>query len=229
MKYWLKLCIIPLLCLYGFTLSAASDKPQYNRINLQAQASEEVNNDRMQVRLSAQAENKDPAIVAKQINADMTWAIQHIQPYKNIKTSTGNYTTHTAYQKSVFQHWVGQQALILESGDVETLSTLIGQLQMKLQIKSMQFIVSTELRKNSEDKLISEALAAFKARAQLIQKNMNAKAYKMVNMTISTSPHGRPPIIMAEMRTTSMMKVPAVESGTSEIKVTVSGTIELIE
>lgn len=225
----LKLCIISLFSLYAFTLSAAPDKPQYNHVNLQAEASEEVNNDRMLVRLAAQSENKDPAIVAKQINIDMTWAIQHLQPYKNIKTSTGNYTTHTAYQQSVFKHWVGQQSLILESGDVETLSTLIGQLQTKLQIKSMRFIVSTELRKNSENKLISEALAAFKTRAQLIQTNMNAKNYKVVNMSVNTSPYGRSPVMMTEMQTSSMARAPAVESGSSEIKVTVSGTIELIE
>jgi len=182
----LKLNIIPLLSLTSFALSAAPDKPFYNHVNLQAEASEEVNNDRMLVQLSTQAENKDPAVVGKQINTDMTWAIQYPQPNKNIKTSTGNYTIHTIYQKSVFQHWVGQQSLILESGDVEALSTLIGQLQTRLQIKSMRFIVSPELRKNSEDNLISEALTAFKARAQLIQKNTNAKAYKVVNMTINT-------------------------------------------
>ena len=223
----LQLCIFPFLCLMTFTLSAAPDKPYYNHVNLQAESSEEINNDRMLVQLATQAENKDPAEVAKQINADMTWAIQFLQPYKNIKTSTGNYTTHTIFQKSVFQHWLGQQSLILESSDVETLSTLIGQLQNRLQIKSMQFIVSPELRKNSEDKLISEALAAFKARALLIQKNMNAKAYKVVNMTINTSPYGHQPVMMTEMRTTSM--APAVKSGSSEIKVNISGTIELID
>ena len=226
---FMRLLLVPLLGLYAGTLFAVTEQSQYNRINLQAEASEEVNNNRMQVQLSAQAENKDPAVVAKQINTDMTWAVQFVQPHKNIKTSTGNYTIHTAYQKSVFQHWVGQQSLILESSDIEALSTLIGHLQTRLQMKTVQFIVSPELRKNSEDKLISDALSAFKARALLIQKNMSAKSYKLVNVSVNTTPAGYTPVMMTEMRTSSMMPSPAMKSGTTELKVTVSGTIELID
>ncbi|MDH5595069.1 MAG: SIMPL domain-containing protein, partial [Gammaproteobacteria bacterium] len=125
--------------------------------------------------------------------------------------------------------WVGQQSLILESSDIEALSTLIGHLQTRLQMKSVQFIVSPELRKNSEDKLISDALSAFKARALLIQKNMSAKSYKLVNVSVNTTPAGYTPVMMTEMRTSSMMPSPAMKSGTTEIKVTVSGTIELID
>ena len=222
--------VLLLLCLAVFASTGlAEDELRYNQIRLQSQQTESVSNDTMHVTLQTYAEMQDPAKLATRINQEMEWALAQAKQVQGVKVRTGSYQTWPVTRKEVTTGWRGQQDLILESRDTEALSRLTGQLQDKLQIKSMNFTVSDEKRVTVENRLIDLALNAFKERARIVGDNLKADDYRIVEINVGTST-ARPPM-MHQARIASMSMeasdAVAVEGGESDVRVTVNGTIEL--
>jgi predicted secreted protein len=207
---------------------AHADDLRYNQVRLQAQQSESVSNDTMHVTLSTYGEDRDPAKLAQQINTDMEWALSLAKAEKQISVSTGNYQTYPVHHKNEHKGWRGQQNLELEGEDTRRISDLVGKLQERLQVKTIRFSVSDQKRHALENRLIGQALDAFKVRAGIIGDNLQASGYRVVDINVNTATQ-RPPVpYQARMSTASMEAAPvAVEAGESNVTVTVSGTIEL--
>ena len=201
----------------------------YNRVRLQAQQLEAVSNDTMHVTLNTFGEARDPASLATRINEDMEWALGIARRLQGITSRTGGYQTYPVYKDNVLKGWRGEQNLELEGKDIRAMSRLVGELQEKLQVKSMSFSVSDEKRTGVENRLISRALDAFKARVAIVVDNLRASGYRIVDMTISTSSQ-RPPAPYPVARMAATMQAEsrvAVEAGESDVSVMVSGTVEL--
>jgi len=201
----------------------------YNRVRLQAQQLEAVSNDTMHVTLNTFGEAREPARLATGINEDMEWALGIARRQQGITSRTGGYQTYPVYKDNVLKGWRGEQSLELEGKDIRAMSRLVGELQGKLQVKSMSFSVSDAKRTGVENRLISRALDAFKARAAIVVDNLHATGYRIVEMTISTASQRPPaPYPVARMATTMQAESRvAVEAGESDVSVMVSGTIEL--
>lgn len=208
---------------------AGDDSLRYNQVRLQAQQSESVSNDTMHVTLNTYAEMQDAGKLAARINNEMNWALEKAKQYSDVKVSSGSYQTWPVTRKEVTTGWRGQQNLMLESQDTESLSQLTGELQGKLKVKSMSFSVSDEKRIAVENRLIDVALNAFKVRALIVGENLNAKGYRIVDINVGTSAQRPPVMYQARMASVSMEASDsvAVEGGESDVQVTVSGTIEL--
>jgi len=221
------LAVLLLTCCMGAV--HADTESHYNRVQLQAQQLESVSNDTMHVTLNTFGEARDPASLATQINDDMEWALGIAKRQEGITAGTGGYQTYPVYKDNVLKGWRGEQSLELEGRDSRAMSHLVGELQEKLQVKSMSFSVSDEKRTEVENRLISRALDAFKARAAIVVGNLHAKGYRIVDITISTSSQ-RPPVPYPVGRMVATMQAEsrvAVEAGESNVSVTVSGAIEL--
>ena len=201
----------------------------HNRVRLQAQQLEAVSNDTMHVTLNTFGEAREPAGLATRINEDMEWALGIARRQQDITSRTGGYQTYPVYKDNVLKGWRGEQSLELEGKDIRAMSRLVGELQGKLQVKSMSFSVSEAKRTGVENRLISRALDAFKARATIVVDNLHASGYRIVEMTISTSSQRPPaPYPVARMATTMQAESRvAVEAGESDVSVMVSGTVEL--
>ena len=201
----------------------------YNRVRLQAQQLESVSNDTMHVTLNTFGEAREPAGLATKINEDMEWALGIARRQQDITSRTGGYQTYPVYKDNVLKGWRGEQSLELEGKDIRAMSRLVGELQGKLQVKSMSFSVSDAKRTGVENRLISRALDAFKARAAIVVDNLHASGYRIVELTISTSSQRPPaPYPVARMATTMQAESRvAVEAGESDVSVMVSGTVEL--
>jgi len=218
-----------MLCLLVWATGVWADTSQhYNQVHLQSQQSEAVSNDTMHVTLGTHAEQRDPASLARKINEDMEWALSKAKQVKGVKVSTGSYQTWPITNKKVTTGWRGQQSLELESKDTESLARLAGELQDRLQIKSMNFTVSDEKRMAVENRLMEGALNAFKDRARIVGDNLQANGYRIVDITIGTSGQTPPVVYKPRMAMAMEASAPvAVEGGESDIRVTVDGTIEL--
>jgi predicted secreted protein len=221
------------IALLGLLITAGSawadEALRYNQVHLQAQQSRSVSNDTMHVTLNTYADMRDAAELAERINRDMEWALAMAKAVAGVLVSTGAYQTWPVYRDNIKKGWRGQQSLILEGTDTKALSRLAGQLQEKLQIKSMNFSVSDEKRTEVENSLIRTALDAFKQRAKIVGDNLQATGYRLVDININTSAQ-RPPIVyQARAATMEAAAAPvATEAGESDIRVTVNGTIELL-
>jgi len=207
---------------------AAEEALRYNQIHFQVERSRPVENDRMQAMLSLTAEDDNAARLADQINRGMDAALKTAKARAKVEVRTGGYRTYPVYNKEKIQRWRATQELLLEGLDFAELGSLIGQLQERLQVTSINFSVSPARRAAVEDELIAQALDAFKQRAELVRKQLAAKGYRIVDVSINTGGGQPVPIMMraAAMEAASVAP-PAVEAGTSTLSVGVGGVIEL--
>ena len=208
---------------------AHADELRYNQVRLSAQQSAPVSNDTMHVTLSTFGEDQDPTKLARQINTDMEWALSLAKTEKQVAVSTGNYQTYPVRHKNEHQGWRGQQDLELEGEDTRGISDLVGKLQDKLQVKTIRFSVSDRKRHAVENRLIGQALDAFRERAGIIGDNLQASSYRLVDIDVNTATRQPPVPYQARMSSMAMEEAApvAVEAGKSQVTVSVSGTIEL--
>jgi predicted secreted protein len=211
-------------------LAAASDKDIVeDQVSFQVDVERDVENDRAMATLSVTAEDRDPARLAQQINDSMSWALEQLKGQAAIKSRSGTYQTYPVYDERKIVRWRGLQELQLESGDIDRLTRLIGTLQERLQVQSMQFLVSAAKRRDVEAALTEEALAAFQQRAEVIRKSLGASGYRLMEVSVHTG-GVRPPVpVRAEAMSVSRAAVssPTVEQGTSSVSIQVSGRIRL--
>ncbi len=92
------------------------------------------------------------------------------------------------YDKARVVRWRVRQELRLESGDFAQATELIGKLQSgtpgNLQLTALSFGLSAELRRQTENALIAEALRAFHERAAIVRDVQKAKGYRVKELQI---------------------------------------------
>ncbi len=226
-KYFGLVIIFFILNLNTLPLFAADDT-LFNTVNLQAQAEREIENDQMIVLLATEFEGAETASLAAKINADMKWALERIEKYASVESQTKNYQTSPTYRKQVIISWRASQQIEIKSENIAELTELVGKLQERLQVKQMSFSPTTENIVKFENELIEEAMQAFLARVEIVKKHMPVKNHRIISLHINTGGY-RPPVVYAQrnlMKTMEMASAPAVESGTSNVSVIVSGSVQ---
>ena len=206
---------------------AADEAARYNQIHFQVERSRPVENDRMQAVLSVTAEDDNAARLADQINRSMDTALKTAKTRSKVEVRTGSYRTYPVYNKEKIQRWRATQELWLDSSDFAELGSLIGQLQERLQVTSINFSVSSARRAAVEDELITQALDAFKQRAELVRKQLAAKSYRIVDVSFNTAGGQPVPMMRGLVMEAASVAPPALEAGTSTLSVNVGGIIEL--
>lgn len=208
-------------------INAAEEALRYNQVHFQVERTRAVDNDRMQAVLSTTAEDDNTARLADQINKTMDWALKAAKTKTKIEVRTGGYRTHPVYDKDKIRRWHATQELIIEGSDFAELGGLIGQLQERLQVTSINFSVSAEKRRAVEDDLIAQSLEAYKQRAELVRKQLAAKSYRIVDISINTGGGQPVPLMRSLAMESASVAPPALEAGTSTLTLIVGGTIEL--
>ncbi|HKK13485.1 MAG TPA: SIMPL domain-containing protein [Gammaproteobacteria bacterium] len=198
----------------------------FDRVSFQTRVSERVANDRMQVVLAVQDRDAKPAVLAGRINRSMQWALEQARQ-AGVTARTANYTTMPVHPENHEPYWRGRQELMLQGGDFARLAGLVGRLQARLQVQSMGFSVSPASLHRAQDRLIGEAIDAFKKRAALLRRRLGADSYRLVHLNIRTSGGAPPrPLLRAESARGSGTP-PALEPGASTVTVTAEGTVAL--
>jgi predicted secreted protein len=175
-------------------------------------------------------EDEDAARLADRVNTAMAWALERARARSGITAKSGGYSTFPVNdpKRGERRFWRASQDLILEGADPKAMSGLLGELQTRVQLRSLDFTVSPQQRRKVEDELIDEALAAFLARADRVRQRLGKKGYEIVQISVGTG-GGMPPVPV--MRSMAMeakdMAAPALEAGTSEMITTASGSIQL--
>lgn len=210
---------------------ANGDKPTYDRIAFSVSAGTEVENDTMTAVLFARKEGPDPAALSDEVNKAIAAAMKRAKQEPAVAAQTLDYQTHPTYQDGRPSGWQVRQSIRLESKSPEPLAKLIGDLQSTLALGSVDYSISPEKLKEYEDKLIDEALASFRGRAERITRDLGRTQYRIVSVQVNTlnRPPLRPPMRMAAMAADAAPAPmpPTFEPGKDRVEVEVSGTIEL--
>jgi len=226
------LCFAASLALAG-AATAADPAPRYNVVELQAEAQREVANDTLGASLYAELNDANPAVLANSLNKLANEALRQAKEYASVRARSGSNQTYPVYAKgNVLQGWRGRAEIRIESKDFEAASRLIGKLQAGMQLGSMNFSVSAEARRLAENELIAEAIAAFKARAEIVRVALGGRSYKIQRLNVSSghsAPPPRPVMARALAAGAPEVAAPDLEGGVSQIAVTAAGAIEVLE
>ncbi|MCC6301202.1 MAG: SIMPL domain-containing protein [Gammaproteobacteria bacterium] len=222
--------LLGLLCTLSLFGAARADEPEsmLDRVEFQTQATREVDNDLTRVVLVAEKENADPARLADEINRAMDWALRTARAQAGVRSRSGAYQTYPVYDQQRIVRWRAAQELILESEQNAVLNGLVGRLQERLQVRSMDFGVSEQQRARIGQELTDEALDNFRQRAQSIAQRLGAAGYDIVRLQLQDDA-GAPPMpvhTMARMLKAEDTAV-ASEAGTSRVGVGVYAVIQL--
>ena len=209
---------------------AHDNPPVFDRVSVSASAEDQVDNDLLIAVLFAEHQAQKQRTVSEFVNEAIQWAIAKAKTRDVVKVQTTQYNTSPTYKKSIITGWRARQSIRLESRDADAMSELIGELQERLAIASVNYGVSKQNRDAAEDALIARALAQFKHRATLIATELKRAGYRIVQLNVNTQGGHRPPVYAyrsAALEDASAASAPAIEAGEQTISVTVNGTIEL--
>ncbi len=220
-----------LLCLTlaSQSLMAEEKVATYDRIQLSANSSMEVENDTLSAQLYVQREGSELSRLADEVNKKITQAIAQVKQVDGIKLQTQGYQTYPTYNQQRVTGWRVRQTIRIESQDSAKLSQLLSKLQSSLALESLQYNVSPAQREAAVEQLIGEAISSFQKRAALVTKHLGRNDYRLVEMNINTSGQPVQPVRMraSMMAMEASVAQPSLEAGSQTIRVDVSGTIEL--
>ncbi len=225
-------CCIPFLS-PAHAQANDGDALVYDVYSISAEVEADVSNDLMTVNMVVQAQGKESAQLANDINATMGWALARLQAFRSIESETRDYQTQPRYERngSRIIGWNATQRLQLKTENFEEAGDAIQTLQERLQVQGIQMSAKPATRKKAEDQLINQALEAFKRRALLVQTNMGAPDYQIVNVNINTGGSRGHMMDAPRMRSSasslSVESAPAIAAGTSRVFVSIQGRIQL--
>lgn len=232
-RYWL---IPSLLTLLALPVAVNADTPlAYQRVDFSTEVARDIANDQMNATLSIELSDKDAGKLAQQITLVLNDALKKAAAYPSVKATSGNQNTWPVYgstltSSSKLESWRGRAEIRLESKDFKAAGELISKLQEKLQMNGISFVVSADTRNKVENSLTSEAIAAFKTRAEGIRNAWSAKSYKLVQMNLGSAGGAAPYMPMRlSMKAAESDMAPAQDmaGGETRLVVNVSGSIEL--
>jgi predicted secreted protein len=148
-----------------------------------------------------------------------------------VRARSGYNQTYPVYDRNNKQTgWRGRAEIRLESKDVQAMGDLIGRLQASMQLGGVRFSVSPELRRQVENELMIEAVAAFRARADIARQALNGGSYKIRRISLNTGGFAPPPVPVARAMAPAAadtVVAPNFEAGWTTVQVGASGTIEV--
>ena len=226
---WLFLSVLVLAA----PLASAQEtgQPRYNLVTIQAQAQREAQNDLLNATLYVEVNDSSSAAVANAVNKTVNEALRVAKEYRNVRVRSGNNRTYPVYSRSnQLQGWRGRGEIRIESRDFEAASALIGKLQSGMQLGGISFTVAPDTRRALEDELTVEAIAAFRARAEVVRNALGGKGYKISRLSIAGGHVPVQPFAVARAAVSSAeVTPPSLEGGVSQITITANGSVEILE
>lgn len=224
----------PLVAIFiatGTLPAQAGDTPPSRTIELAVTASQAANNDMGVAELYAERSGADAGEMASQVNRSISAALETARKYTDVKVQTAGLSTWPVYSKSggKIEAWRVRAEIRLESRNSAALSTLVGSLQGDLAVSRITMQPAPETQRKAADDAIVDALHRFEQRANLIASTLG-KRHRIYRLNVAEA--GTRPPVFAKARSPLMLSEAAsapIEAGESQVEVSVSGSIELLD
>jgi predicted secreted protein len=195
-------------------------------VTVSASSTVTVQNDRLQAWLRTEAESANPAAAASQVNAAIAKALASAKAYPAVKVATAGYSTQQVSDKPKPNRWRVVQSLSLDSGDFTAAASLISRLQDDdgLLLSGMGFSLADKTRRDAEDSVTQQAIKSWQARAQQATNGLGFAGWRPGHVMVQTGDGGRVyPMMRAQAMSSGGAAPVAIEAGTTDVSVTVSG------
>ncbi|WP_345796035.1 SIMPL domain-containing protein [Castellaniella sp. MT123] len=206
------------------------DRPTRPQATLSAQASTEVQQDTVQVTLAAEVSDASQEKVSDQLNARLDSVMKQAQGHQGIEARSGAYRIWPMNDRDGrVSEWRGHAEILLQSRDFAAASRLAAQLADRMPIAGLTFSVSHDRQTAEEQKLLGQAVTAFKARAQALTQALGFAGYRLRSVDLGGAgdlPPSPGPRMMRAMAADSAAA--PIEGGRQTLSVSVQGTIVLL-
>lgn len=205
-------------------------------VDLEASVSQQFPNDQMRVQLVKESRGKSIEELNTQVIEAINQALEKARTAPTVKAYANGINTHQEWDRNGRRdRWQVRGSLVLEGTDTAAVARLAGQLAGNLQVDGVNYQLSTARRQTEENRLIKEAVEAFRTRAAATASAFGYKGYEIRQIRLDTSHRsdsdsgGIYPLAAAarsEVAESSMPSVPG-QGGDTTITLTARGTIEL--
>jgi predicted secreted protein len=206
----------------------AAALPASPSVTVTGAATTKVQNDRMMAMVRTEAEQTTAGAAAADVNARMAKALAAAKATPGVEAKSAGYNTWQQWEKGKPGKWRVAQTLSLTGADFPALAALLTRLQDEdgMLVSSIAFSLAPETRRRAEDALTKEAIRAWQQRAATASEALGFAAWRPGRVSVSTGDFTPQPRfdMMARAGAAAAAAPPvAVEGGTTELTVTVSG------
>jgi predicted secreted protein len=220
-------------CVFAFTPAGAQPSPAdaWPRdpvVTVSGSASANVANDRVRAQLRSEADNVNAAVAASEVNARIAKALARVKGVAGVSAQTSGYSSYQVAERDRTSRWRVSQSLTLEGRDFAAMTGLVSALQADsgLVLSGLQFLLSEDAQRETEDRLTQQAIKAWQDRAARAAQGLGFPLWRPGRVNVQTAGDFRPPYPMlraAAPQSAAAGAPVAFEAGTTEITVTVSG------
>ncbi|MBR8126022.1 SIMPL domain-containing protein [Burkholderia multivorans] len=202
-------------------------------LSLSSQASADVPQDIIHITLFYEQQAKDPGSLTSALNQRADAALAQAKGVSGVSAHTGAFSVYPSTDRDgKISAWRGRTEVVLESRDFAAASKLAGQLSNLMQVANVEFSLSPEAQRAAEQKLTTEAIKSFRARADEAAKAFGYSSYTIRDVNVGSGrnvqPYPRMMAMAAAPMDSAKMSAPiAVEGGKATVSVTVSGSVQM--
>ncbi len=223
-----RLAVAAIALLFAVGIASAADvaDPAYTRVQLDANASQLVENDSMRARLFVEVEKSTPTAASAKVTAAANDVLRSLRQDDNLRVRTGAYRTWPISDKGRITAWRARSEIIVESDNIERVSAAVAKTADRMQLASVEFFPSATLRDQVETVLTDQAIKAFLEKARRIAKSFGATQFDVSEASVTglgDGPTPRP--VLRAMSADAVVAAPEFGSGTTRLSISVAGTI----
>ncbi|MCO8591301.1 SIMPL domain-containing protein [Burkholderia multivorans] len=202
-------------------------------LSLSSQASADVPQDIIHITLFYEQQAKDPGSLTSALNQRADAALAQAKGVSGVSAHTGAFSVSPSTDRDgKISAWRGRTEVVLESRDFAAASKLAGQLSNLMQVANVEFSLSPEAQRAAEQKLTTEAIKSFRARADEAAKAFGYSSYTIRDVNVGSGrnvqPYPRMMAMAAAPMDSAKMSAPiAVEGGKATVSVTVNGSVQM--
>ncbi|HKT64080.1 MAG TPA: SIMPL domain-containing protein [Burkholderia sp.] len=202
-------------------------------LSLSSQASADVPQDIIHITLFYEQQAKDPGSLTSALNQRADAALAQAKGVSGVTARTGAFSVYPSTDRDGrISAWRGRTEVVLESRDFAAASKLAGQLSNQMQVANVEFSLSPEAQRAAEQKLTTEAIKSFRARADEAAKAFGYGSYSIRDVNVgggrSVQPYPRMMAMAAAPMDSAKMSAPiSVEGGKTTVSVTVNGSVQM--
>ncbi|HEY1058702.1 MAG TPA: SIMPL domain-containing protein [Limnobacter sp.] len=233
MKNNLRVALFPTVVLFTalHTPVASADVCEKQpAVNLNATASEDINNDMVRLNWTIQVQGASANEAMSAVNKALEQSVATLSANKDVQKLRNNIQTYPQYGKQqIISTWQAVGTLSFEM-NVQTLKSK-GALKVAdgLVLSNLEYFPSEAQTQASRARLLDEAMKQFQAKADHVAKGFGRTAYTLGEISVNDEGAGRPMPMMARAYAAADSMSKSVEvataPGSSQVSVSINGRV----